>query len=64
MALAAAIGPFLGGVLVELWGWPAVYWVRVPIALATLALSGLLPSPKPDVAAVRCAGRASCSRPA
>jgi MFS family permease len=48
MSLAASIGPFLGGVLVELWGWPAVYWVRVPIALVTLALSGLLPSPKPD----------------
>ncbi len=48
MAIAAAIGPFLGGALVELWGWPAVYWVRVPLALATLALSGLLPSPKPD----------------
>jgi MFS family permease len=48
MSLAAAIGPFLGGVLVELWGWPAVYWVRVPIALAALALSGLLPSPKLD----------------
>jgi MFS family permease len=46
MALAAAVGPFLGGVLVELWSWPAVYWVRVPLALATLALSGLLPSPK------------------
>jgi MFS family permease len=48
MSLAAAVGPFLGGALVELWGWPAVYWVRVPIALVTLALSGLLPSPKPD----------------
>ncbi|MCA0304314.1 MAG: MFS transporter [Proteobacteria bacterium] len=45
MSLAAAAGPLLGGVLVELWGWPAVYWVRVPIALATLALSGLLPAP-------------------
>ena len=49
MSLAAAVGPLLGGALVELWGWPAVYWVRVPIALVTLALSGLLPSPKPDV---------------
>jgi MFS family permease len=48
MSLAAAIGPFLGGVLVELWGWPAVYWVRVPIALVTLALSGLLPAPQPQ----------------
>ena len=48
MALAAALGPFLGGVLVELWGWPAVYWVRVPIALVTLALSGFLPAPKPE----------------
>src|SRR3981081_1233593 len=48
MAIAAAVGPFLGGALVELWGWPAFYWIRVPIALVTLALSGLLPSPKPD----------------
>jgi MFS family permease len=48
MSLAAAVGPFAGGILVELWGWPAVYWVRVPIALVTFALSGLLPSPKPD----------------
>jgi MFS family permease len=45
MSLGSAVGPFLGGILVELWGWPAVYWVRVPIALVTLALSGLLPSP-------------------
>jgi MFS family permease len=48
MSFAAVIGPFLGGILVELWGWPAVYWVRVPIALTALALSGLLPSPKPS----------------
>lgn len=48
MSLASAIGPFLGGVLVELWGWPAVYWVRVPIALVTLALSGVLPAPRPQ----------------
>jgi len=46
MLLSAAIGPLLGGMVVQLWGWPAVYWMRVPIALATLALSGLLPSPR------------------
>ena len=61
MSLAAVVGPFLGGILVELWGWPAVYWVRVPIALVALALSGLLPSPKPEPAAVRCGGRGACS---
>src|SRR4029450_13032231 len=49
MSPASVIGPFLGGVLVELWGWPAVYWVRVPIALLTLALSGLLPRPIGDL---------------
>jgi MFS family permease len=47
MLLAAAVGPLLGGVVVELWGWPAVYWMRVPIALVALALSGFLPSVKP-----------------
>ena len=38
--IAAAVGPLLGGVLVELWGWPAVYWIRVPIALLTLGPVG------------------------
>jgi MFS family permease len=47
-ALASTIGPLLGGVLIEIWDWSAVYWFRVPIALVTLALSGLLPAPRPD----------------
>ena len=45
-ALASTVGPLLAGVLIEIWGWPAVYWFRVPIALVTLALSGLLPAPR------------------
>jgi MFS family permease len=47
-AIAAAVGPLLGGALVSLWDWPAVYWMRVPVALLALACSGILPSPKPD----------------
>jgi MFS family permease len=50
MSLSAAVGPFLGGILVELWDWPAVYWIRVPIALVALALSGWLPSSSSSVA--------------
>ncbi|MBX9947268.1 MAG: MFS transporter [Reyranella sp.] len=46
--IAAAAGPLLGGALIGLWDWPAVYWMRVPLALLALALSGVLPSPKPD----------------
>ena len=45
VSLASAIGPMLGGVLVELGGWPAVYWMRVPIALLALALSGAAAAP-------------------
>jgi MFS family permease len=47
-ALASTIGPLLGGLLVQLTDWSAVYWMRVPLALVTLAASGLLPAPKPD----------------
>jgi MFS family permease len=44
MAVGAVLGQLLGGVLVELWGWPAVFWFRAPIAAAALALSWRLPT--------------------
>ncbi|HYF08812.1 MAG TPA: MFS transporter [Acetobacteraceae bacterium] len=32
----AALGPMLGGVLVQEFGWQAVFWARAPVALAAL----------------------------
>ncbi len=47
-AASAALGPLLGGVLVELWGWPAVFWIRVPVALLSLWLMRHHPTPPRD----------------
>jgi EmrB/QacA subfamily drug resistance transporter len=34
-----SIGPFLGGILTDHYGWPAIFFVNVPIGLATIALT-------------------------
>jgi len=34
-----SIGPFLGGILTDLAGWPAIFFVNVPIGLVTIALT-------------------------
>jgi MFS family permease len=50
-ASGAALGPLVGGVLVERWGWSAVFWSRAPLVLVALALSWLIPpAPKPGSA--------------
>lgn len=43
LAVGLAAGPLVGGHLVALGQWPAVFWARVPIALLALALTLLLP---------------------
>ncbi len=49
MAAGSAIGPLLGGMLVERWGWSAVFWFRAPLVLVALALSGgLAAAPRND----------------
>ena len=43
LAFGGALGVLAGGALVNAWGWPAVFWMRVPLALAALASLGLVP---------------------
>lgn len=51
-SVGAAIGPIAGGLLLEAWGWGAVFLVAVPVMVLLLALGPfLLPefrSPRPD----------------
>lgn len=35
-AIAAAIGPLVGGLLVPLFGWRTIFWVNVPVCLVGL----------------------------
>lgn len=44
MAVGGALGPIVGGMLVARWGWSAVFWFRVPVAIAALILSPLIPA--------------------
>jgi len=46
-AAGAAAGPIIGGALVGVWGWPAVFWFRAPIAgIAALLLPPLPRQPR------------------
>ncbi len=38
IAFGAAIGPPLGGVLVEIGGWQAIFWINLPIVAVVLAV--------------------------
>jgi EmrB/QacA subfamily drug resistance transporter len=38
-ALSMAIGPVLGGVLVDSVGWRGIFWVNIPVGLAAIALA-------------------------
>jgi MFS family permease len=47
MALGLMLGPLLGGALTAIWDWPAVFWFRVPIAIAALLLLRGVPASRP-----------------
>lgn len=44
-AAGSVIGPSLAGLLVDRFGWPVVFWFRIPIALLALLLLRGLPAP-------------------
>ena len=45
-ALTTAGGPILGGWLVEVFSWRAVFWINLPIAAVTIALLATLNKPQ------------------
>jgi len=47
LSIAWMLGPLLGGVLTSAWDWPAVFWFRVPIAIAPLLLLRGMPTSPP-----------------
>jgi EmrB/QacA subfamily drug resistance transporter len=48
--IALAAGPLVGGVLVQFWSWPAIFFVNLPLGLLALALAwpGLAESRNPE----------------
>ncbi len=56
-ALSVALGPVLGGVLVETVGWRGVFWVNIPVGLAAIALTARFVPESRAARARRCATR-------
>jgi EmrB/QacA subfamily drug resistance transporter len=54
MSGAAAVGPFIGGVLLYLWDWPAIFLVNIPFALMSFVLAWrIIPKDEPPQSVVR-----------
>ncbi|MDQ0090456.1 EmrB/QacA subfamily drug resistance transporter [Paenibacillus anaericanus] len=46
---AAAIGPFIGGVIIHWWGWSAIFFINIPFVLVSFLLSWRnIPKDKPS----------------
>lgn len=45
---AAAIGPFIGGVLIHWWDWPAIFFVNIPFVVTSFLLAWrMIPKDEP-----------------
>ncbi|MFJ1752154.1 MFS transporter [Kitasatospora sp. NPDC088134] len=53
IAVAAGAGPLLGGVLVDAFGWRAVFWVNLPVAVLIAAMTLALRPPRVEGRAQR-----------
>ncbi|WP_461472662.1 MDR family MFS transporter [Microbacterium sp. HJ5] len=50
--IAILVGPVIGGLITDYWGWQWVFWINVPVGLAALALA-LVAVPHIETAAPR-----------
>jgi EmrB/QacA subfamily drug resistance transporter len=41
-AVGIGLGPLIGGTLIEISSWPAIFWINIPIVVAALALGARL----------------------
>jgi EmrB/QacA subfamily drug resistance transporter len=53
VSTSAAVGPFVGGVIVGLLGWRAMFFLAVPIALVSALLVGFIVPPNPSPSAAQ-----------
>ncbi|MGQ3480192.1 MFS transporter [Paenibacillus sp. TY11] len=51
---AAAIGPFIGGVLIHWWDWPAIFFVNIPFVVTSFLLAWRnIPKDEPPTSVAR-----------
>jgi EmrB/QacA subfamily drug resistance transporter len=51
---AAAIGPFIGGVLIHWWDWPAIFFVNIPFVVTSFLLAWrTIPKDEPSTSVAR-----------